>query len=117
MNWKEFLEDFKKSVEGVSQKYNVTLNPKTIRYDDTTFRFTVEGVRNQEGKDTERVLFEKHCLSFGVSPSDYRKELTMGGKKYKLIGFNPRARKFPLLLEGENGEKMKSSTLVLRRGV
>ena len=107
INWESFRKDFEKAVKSVELKYNVELSQKTISYDSLTFRFTVDGVRLRDDKDAEQLMFEKYCLKYGVSPDKYKAELLVNGKLMNLVGFNPRARKYPLILRDKNGKSYK----------
>lgn len=113
MNWSDFRKDLDIALKEVSDKYNVSLEPKTIRYTPSTFSFTVEGVILGEDKNVDRVLFEESCSRYGFAPSDFEKVFKIEGVNYKLVGFNNRARKYKIVLEKENGERVRSTVATL----
>lgn len=70
--------------------------------------FVVGG--DQGVADKEREKFDLYARSFGLEPRDYHAIVSHRGKKYKLVGFNTKAHKFPYLMEEvESGEKIRFS--------
>jgi len=117
MNWDSFRKDLDVALSSVTEKYNVSLSPKTIRYNDLTFRFTVEGAFLQDDKSAEQVLFESHCTKFNVSPDMYGAILNVNNEEMKLIGLNPKARKYPVIVEDKDGVQRKAGLSILRKRI
>jgi len=113
MNWEKFREDLDKAFVTVGNEYGLRLEAKTIRYDDISVRFTVEGIFLQEGEDADQILFEKDCVKFGISPDMYGVVIRVKDKSYKIIGVNTRARKYPLVIKGEDGIRRKATLGIL----
>lgn len=114
MNWEEFREDVNTALGSVKEKYKVGLDIKTIRYDAKTFRFTVEGVFLVGDKSSEQTVFDNNCFKYGLNKSDFNSILFIEGKRYKIVGINPKARKYPIIVEDDSGNKVKASTEVLK---
>lgn len=60
-------------------------------------QFIVGGEQGVE--DKERATFDLYARMFGLEPQDFGAEIVSQGKRYKLIGFNTKARKYPFLME------------------
>lgn len=71
-------------------------------------QFVVGGEQGVEDKEREK--FDLYARSFGLEPRDYHAIVPHRGKKYKLVGFNTKARKFPYLMEEVGtGERIRFS--------
>ena len=99
-----------KVLEAFGQKYGLEFKPFTLSYgaDGISFKASAIPAVDKSGKeiDTKKKEFEDFCEFFGFQKSDYRKVFTgLDEKKYKLVGFKPRAKKNCLILEGTNGSE------------
>ena len=114
INWTEFRKDLKDCLSTIEQKYGLSLEAKSISYDETTFSFPVKAVVLESGKSVEQILFEKNCFKYGLTKEDFNAKIILGGEEYKLIGVNTRARKYPFILKKLDGTKIKADSTVLR---
>lgn len=69
-------------------------------------------VGNKE--DQEKRQFNKYCSLFGLEPSDYGRDFRSGGRNFKLIGFNLRASKMPIIARNEQGVEYKFTETAIK---
>ena len=50
-------------------------------------------IKNDGNTDGKREIFEEQCKLYGFTPEDYNREFSIKNHTYRLIGFNPRAKK------------------------
>lgn len=103
-----FRNEVNIALQTLAEKYNFNIKCGHISYSDIDFKMTVE-VKDKEidGKSYEQANFEKLCLCYGFKPNDYHKQFSFNGNTYTLCGFNPKARKMPVLAANCNGQKFK----------
>ncbi len=106
--FKHLAEDIKHALEPVAEKYGITIDPGNISYTDLDATMKLKLKTN--GVDYEKKKFNQHCQRYGFDPEDYLKEYTVGGYSYQLIGFNPKASKYPVIIKGSDGAKYKVTT-------
>jgi len=60
-------------------------------------------------KDSEGVpsAFSRLAPSMGLKSSDYQRLFKVSGSMYRVVGINPRAKKYPILAQKHDGEKFK----------
>ena len=75
---KEMMEN-EKSVKNVSKNDSATDSKDTL-------------LQKEKQQNKEKELFELYCRQYGFRPEDYGKVFLENGKRYKFIGFNPKAR-------------------------
>lgn len=61
----------------------------------------------RDGLTAEQREFHQLAPAFGLKPEDYHRTLTRGGIHYRLIGFKPRNRKYPIIAETAQGARYK----------
>ena len=66
-----------------------------ITFDSSEFKgkITAKLVGGKSEEELEKVEFQKTCNLFGFTLADYKKETTLQGRKFELIGFKPKATK------------------------
>ena len=95
----------KAALETVAEELGLEVEVQGGRFDPVagTYRpkieFAIPGAEKRE--------FELSARLFGFEPSDYMREFTSGGKKYRLVGFNHRARSMPYLAKSADGRNYK----------
>ena len=110
-----FRQDVNEVLKGVADKYNVDLQAGNISYSDTNFTMKLEAkAREINGQSFEQAEFEKYCLLYGFSKSDYNREFILNGRKFYLIGFKPKASKYPALAKCEDGKNYKFSAEIIK---
>lgn len=90
--FKNFRKDVLNTLKIIEEKYSVTIDVGNIRYRAFDFDMKLNVVKNDTAVDGKRALFEQDCISYGFAASDYEKEFVLGKDKFKLIGFNRKAR-------------------------
>lgn len=88
-----FKEDVNAALQEVAKKHGVTIELGKILYEDVNFEMKMHVTKSDEKTDGKRILFEQECRFYGFTADDYNKEFTLDGKRFQLIGFNPKAPK------------------------
>lgn len=105
INFKDFRVDFEKAVEELGKKYNLSIKAENITYNDSSFTLKVKAVRTDIDGEKEEFMRGLRIMKFeGFTEDDFKKEVVLRGKKYKILGFKP-GRKYDVLTEREDGEK------------
>lgn len=114
--FKNFRNDVEVALREVAEKYNVDIRAGKINYTEIDFNMKLEvKAREVNGVSYEQAEFNEYCVMFGFKESDYNKEFTYGNKKYNLIGFKPRSRKYPVLVKKEDGKTYKMTTEIVKQ--
>jgi hypothetical protein len=66
-------------------------------YTAETFKLTLEF--QIDAPETGQKLFERECGAVGLKPTDFGREVTWNGDKFKVTGVAPRSRKYPVLVK------------------
>lgn len=61
----------------------------------------------RDGLTAEQREFNQLAPAFGLTAEHYHHPLTRGGTRYRLIGFKPRNRKYPIIAENSEGTRYK----------
>ncbi len=104
--------DAQAALEAVAEKYGMKVTVGGGSYFADTGEFKPKVSFKMDDPDAERrefaVLAPLMYLPVGeVLPSDYGATIKAGGKNYRLVGLNQRAPKYPFIVEGEDGKKMR----------
>ncbi len=110
-NIKEIRETIKEALQGVGNKYGVHFNIGTIRYKENQMRSNLEAIIAGPSGDSEKdkflALVREHGHNFNIREDDYRREFVVNGKKFLLVGLNPKATKYPFVGLGTDDKKYK----------
>ena len=93
--FKNLRTDIESALQEVEKKYGIKLTCGAISYGVVDFTVKLNGVKNDGNTDGQKALFEERCRYYGFEPKDYERELVIGKNKYKLVGFNVKARTNP----------------------
>ena len=88
-----FRTDVQAALKEVAEKHGVTIDPGKITYSDFDFTMQLKVVKNDGNVDGKKALFEQQCVVYGFEKSDYEREFSLNGKRFKLTGFNPKSPK------------------------
>jgi hypothetical protein len=91
--------DILAALEGVAEKHGITIKREGGgRFDDHSFTFKLKcSVAGENGEDAgEKLRFERDAVLFGFKPEHYGREFTSKGERYRITGFNYRARSMPI---------------------
>lgn len=107
-------------VSAVGRANELNTEVISVRYNSGEVKISLRLSRKfVDGAPLEQVLFEERCHSYGFEPEDYRKKIRVKtGKKeriFSLVGFNPRARKYPIIAKDEDGREYTMSAYVAKR--
>ena len=100
--------EIQQAIEPVLRKYNLTKEQVGVTFGNNKvdFKFTIKS----NNEDLERNAFETYCHHYGVPSEDFKKIKNIAGVQYMLLGFNPKARKYPLIcLDMSRNVKVKMS--------
>lgn len=116
---KNIRKDMNAALEKVTEKHGVAFEIGTIRFDRFGFSVSVKAVKldGDESTDQEsidRAKFERDVArSFDVSPDLFHQTFEYGGDSYKIVGYKPRSRKYPIVAENQNGTRYKFPKTVI----
>lgn len=93
--------DILAALKAVEEKHGIQIQREGGgRYspDGTSFQFKLKcQVVGKDGANVaEKAEFERSAILFGFKPEHYNGEFTSKGEKFRLVGFNYRARTMPL---------------------
>lgn len=114
--FKMLSNEIEEVLQKVGDKYGVDISGGNIRYSniDATMQLKL-AKKLVDGKPYEQAEFEKYCYQYGLTPNDYKRKIEANGTTYVLIGLNPKAPKYPLLVENEENKCYKMALDALRR--
>jgi len=101
----------------LGKSFNVSFERGSASFDSNGCSFKVEAV--QIGRDSKEVKdFKRNAELYGLEESDLGKTFNSHGKTMEIIGANPRAHRYPILVKDANGKiwKYAVSTVQLRMG-
>jgi hypothetical protein len=110
---KIFREDFKNALKEVEKKYNISFAVGVINYETRgnevfKLKFKTECTSLETSSDAEEVCFQDVCRIYGFKETDYKKTFLLSGKTYFLIGFNTKARAYPIMAqEVQTGKRVR----------
>lgn len=95
---KELRADINQALESVGKKHNVTMRAANASFDPQggTAQFKLEIVElGEQGavRDIPAELFLTYADVLGLKKEHLHKEITLSDRKYKVTGYNPKARK------------------------
>ena len=101
-NAKKVRNILEKELPGLLEKHGLSLELGNAAFDDDSvkfngFRLSVNGALSQQEKALKSELdFRK---DYGVGELDQTKIARLDGMKVSLVGFKPRARKYPFIIQ------------------
>lgn len=101
---RKLQEECGAALEAVAAKYGLKLERKRCTYhvDSMPVAFqliTVELDANGNAMDSRAKDFIKYASAYGLSEKDFLAEFRSGAKTFRICGFKPKARKYPILAE------------------
>lgn len=90
----------------IAAKYGCSVMHKSSRYDDQSNTLTVRFFTGSTEDDARRD-FDLYASSFGLSPEDFGKQFTYGGKTFTVCGIKPKADRFPIIATNATGSRFK----------
>lgn len=101
---RKVLEECGEALQAVAEKHGLKLERKHCTYsqDELPVAFkliTVQLDPNGNAMDSRAKDFIRYADLYGLSESDFLAEFRRGAKTYRICGFKPKARKYPVLAE------------------
>lgn len=97
---KKVEKDLLEALKPIEEKYNIGFDVGKIKYDKEVADIELSMLSLANGsKDAEHARFIKEAPLVGLKASDYLSIINNGTQTLKIIGVNPRARKYPIIAE------------------
>lgn len=95
---REVKDDILAALKQVEAKHGITFTAGNGRFDATQFGFKLTAnVVGSDGTDlAAKTDFDRTCYLYGLEPKHYLAEFKYAGMRFRLDGFNHRARSYPL---------------------
>lgn len=105
-------------IDALAAEYGIKISNSKGRYSDNdcdlTLTFSVPGdTKPEDHENAQRFEFEALAGVFDLSKNHYQSNFTVNGKDFKLIGFKPNNRKYPIIGIDKTGQKYKFEETVL----
>ena len=108
--FKQVRSEIESELAAFCEKYGLEIEVGRINYSETDFTASVKFKKEMiDGKSHQEHSFRQLCFSYGFEINDYRREVSLKGKTFRFVGFNPRARKNHCLIEDENGTQYSTT--------
>lgn len=88
-----FRADVSEALKAVAEKHQVKIECGNISYSDIDFTMKMKVTKSNIAGDSQHILFDRYCKSYGFEPTDYNRIFYIKGKAYKLVGFNIKSPK------------------------
>lgn len=99
------------ALDEVAARHGLTVKVGGGRYDPEVGTFSPKITFT--AADAEAKAFAILAPEFGLKAEDYGRKITVKGRTFKVVGLNPRASRFPLMGEAEDGRQFKLTESVL----
>lgn len=110
-NLPAFRADIDAALAALETKHGVKFELGRITFTESNFRVKLEctSAADKSGNsvDPRKVKFDANTWRYNISTAAFGQTFTKGGRKYKIVGLNPRAKKYPLQCEAPNGQQWK----------
>ena len=100
---KAIKQDVKLAMREIEEKHGVTFNFGNGTFDTTEWSFKAKFV--MDGKQGD--AFANKAMRVGIDPTLYGKEIAIQGERFTIIDINPRAPKFPIIIKGADGRRLR----------
>lgn len=119
----EFLEDFRKefndAVDGLREKYDISISLGRITYTDERFSATLNVNMTRDPEDIARANFDADAWKFmdiGITEGMYKRIfIGRNGKRYAIVGLKPRSYKTPLrMIDLEDGKRYRADRMFVK---
>lgn len=109
---KAMLEQLK----GLCDEFGLTISSTKGRYSERSYDITFSlDIPGDPSIDTQRLEFEALAPVFDLTPEDYMRSFSMCGKKFQLVGFKLKNRKYPVIAQDTAGQLYKFEKDVLAK--
>jgi len=116
---KQVAGDMEAALKPVGLKHGLSIEIGNTSYTDIQFntKVTSKLTRDSDGNpvDVEITEFERKAALYGYDPNLYHAEFTVRNRIFKIVGYNERARKLPVLTTDDKGKRYKFPDTVFDR--
>jgi hypothetical protein len=119
---KAIVADMEKAMQLVADLHGVDYQRKAGTFTSTSLnvRGVFSVVEKGEGgvnlASPEAAAFTRYAASEGIDPDALGKTVTYGGYEYRIVGFRPKASKFPIMVERvSDGKRMAFTAPIVTR--
>ena len=103
--------DIDAALAEVGKKHGVSLTQGNTRYSVSTFTTKIEGIVLNSSStgttSTEQAKYTSEAPICGIDPASYGKSFIDRGTKFKIVGINRKAKKYPIIAQNDNGTRYK----------
>lgn len=110
---RQINKEAEKAMREIAEKYGLVLEPKTARYtnSDVVLKFKClvkETTEDGEVLDTDAKNLKRYAFRHGLGEDAYGKEFVQAGDTFRITGYKPKGRKYPIIAENvKTGKKYK----------
>ena len=116
-NLDPIANDVMEALEKVERKWGVKFGRKGIRYSDGDFRMTLTSTVVERGEGVltaSEASYKLNASIHGLPELGTTYTSRRSGVEMTIIGWNTRARKYPVMLVGSNGKKYKEAASTVK---
>ena len=97
------------ALKGIEKKHGIKLSVGNMSFTNTKVEIKVEATLvGEQGEDLNaKANFELYASSFGLSKSDYNREIKINGDLVKLVAIMPKRSKYPIVGQKADGRRFK----------
>lgn len=107
-------EEAEAALQAIARKHGLDLKGKTTRYAEDTCKVSWEFIATVDGVEPAKRRWNTYCAQFYLTPEDFGRTFTRGGRSYEVTGIKPRAKKYPVQAKDTTGKRYKFPATVLR---
>jgi len=109
MDYNVIRKEIDDALAAIGEKHGFNAKIGGITYNASGFNTSIHAtVKEVNGKTGAQLEFETYAGKFGYQKDAFGRIIVSGGKSYRIIGVNPKARTIPLIVEEmETGNKYK----------
>ena len=106
---KTIRTEMTEALRAIEKKHGIKLVVGNMSYSSTHIQIKVEAKAiGESGEDLNaKANFEMYASSFGLSKSDYNREVRVNGDTVKLVAIMPKRSKYPIVGQKANGVRYK----------
>lgn len=113
---KDLRSEMQIALNNVANKHGMVVKLGNGTFTSNQFWLKVTFQDDDEGSGSfEETNFKQYASMFGLKPSDFGRTFTYNGKRYKVVGIKPQARRFPIVAERQpDGRRFKFPSTVIK---
>ena len=122
-NVRQIQKEMGEALQAVADKYGLTLEQKRVTYYNDKMPVGYQLLvteTNEDGEvlDSAAKDLDKYAFRHGLGEGLYGREFTNGVATYRICGYKPKSRKYPILAEDiQTGKKFKFPVFTVKAGL